>query len=386
MKKLAMGLVGPGFIAPHHIDAVRRLGYVEVVAIAGSSEESAREKAEQLGVGRSYGGFQELIADPQIDVLHNTTPSHLHFTVTTAAIAAGKHVISDKPLALELEDCRKLRDAAEAAGVVNAVTFNYRGNPLVQQARAMVASGSIGPVVFAHGHYLQDWMTDDRVFSWRYDPKKGGASSALADIGSHWCDLAEQISGSRITAVLADMTTVVKTRYTTGTSGESFGEKKEGKLHPVEISGEDLATVLLHFGNGTRGCLTVGQVLPGHKNDLQLEVNGRTGSLRWNQERQNELWIGRYNQPNAILPKDPSLMLPEARSYAHLPGGHQEAWSDAFFNVISDIYSWIRAGGPSAPKPATLCTFADATHISCVIDAMLQSHSRGGVWQQVSYE
>ena len=379
-----MGLVGPGFIAAHHIDAVRRLGNVDVIAIAGSSAESAATKAALLGVGRSYGSYQELLADPDVDVVHNTTPSYLHHEVTMAAITAGKHIVSDKPLALDPDQCRQLRDAADAAGVVNAVTFNYRGNPLVQQMRAMIADDSIGKPVFVHGQYLQDWLTDEAAYSWRLDAKKGGASSALADIGSHWCDLAEHVCGSPVTSVLADLATIIPTRYASGSSAEAFAGRAEGERHPVSVRSEDLASVLLRFANGARGTLTVGQVLPGHKNDLQLEVNGRTGSLKWLQERQNELWIGRYDRPNALLLKDPALLLPAARAYAHLPGGHQEGWPDAFFNVIRDIYRTIEADGVLTPQAGTLCTFADATHVACIIDAMLRSHAGGGLWTEVA--
>jgi predicted dehydrogenase len=379
VKRIGMGLIGPGFIAPHHIDAVRRLGYVDVVAISGSSAAAAEQKAKLFDVDRSYGTYQELIADPGITVIHNTTPSYLHFPISMAVIEAGKHIISDKPLAITAAEGAKLRDAAAAAGVVNAVTFNYRGNPLVQQARLMAARDEIGKVVFIHGQYLQDWMTDPNVYSWRSDPVKGGPSSALADIGSHWCDLAEHLSGARITAVLADLTTVVKTRFSAGGSAEAFSHKTTAERTPVEVHGEDLASVLVRFDNGAKGCLSVGQVLPGHKNGLQIELNGRTGSLRWNQERQNELWIGRHDQPNSVMGKDPALMLAEATQYAHLPAGHQESWSDAFRNVIGDVYDWVRTGR----KPATVCTFADAHRTCRIIEAMLKSHEAGGVWQPI---
>ena len=379
MKKIGMGLIGPGFIAPHHIDAVRRLGFVDVVAIAGSSSASAEQKAKLLNVGRSYGCYQDLIADPDITVVHNTTPSYLHFPISLAVIEAGKHIISDKPLAISAKEGAKLRDAAAAAGVVNAVTFNYRGNPLVQQARLMAEQDDIGRVFFIHGQYLQDWMTDSTVYSWRSDPAKSGPSSALADIGSHWCDLAEHMTGARITSVLADLTTVVTTRYSAGSSAEAFSNRSDAERVPVEVSGEDLASVLVRFDNGAKGCLSVGQVLPGHKNGLQIELNGRKGSLRWNQERQNELWIGRHDQPNSVMDKQPSLMLPDAASYAHLPAGHQEGWADAFRNVIGDVYEWVRTG----TKPATVCTFANAHRTCMVVEAMLKSYQMGCVWQNV---
>ena len=384
MKKIGMGLIGPGFIAAHHIDAVRRLGDVDVVAIAGSSQASADKKAQEYKVERAYGDYQSLIADPDVQVIHNTTPNHLHFPVIMAALAAGKHVISDKPLAINPEQGRTLRDAAIAAKVAHVVTFNYRGNPLVQQARSMVASGECGRLSFVHGFYLQDWMTDPNVFSWRSDPAKGGASSALGDIGSHWCDVAEHISGLKIVSVLADLTTVIPTRYSAGGSAEAFSSKSVGERTPVEVQSEDLASVLLRFENGAKGTFSVGQVLPGHKNDLQLEVNGRSLSLKWRQEEQNELWIGHHDRPNEIMAKDPSLVSPQALRYTHLPGGHQESWADAFRNLMADAYAWLRAGATPDAKPDMLPTFEDGYRSTLLIDAMLRSHAAGSVWQSVS--
>ncbi len=378
-KRIGMGLVGPGFVAAQHIEAVRRLGDVDVVAVAGSSLASAKRKAELYCVDRAYGSWAELIADSDIDVVHNTTPNHLHLPVSLAVLAAGKHLISDKPLALDSSECRQLCEAAEKAGVANAVTFNYRGNPLVQQMRAMLQEQAIGRTVFIHGYYVQDWMTDAHLYSWRSDPAKGGRISAFADIGSPWCDLAEHVTGARITAVLADLTTAVPTRYMGGGTAEAFAKSVE-RGSPMDVSGEDLATVLLRWSNGARGSLTVGQVMPGHKNDLQLEVSGRTGSLLWNQERQNELWLGSHDQPNRVLVKDPSLMLPDARRYAHLPGGHQEGWASAFSNVIADIYEWVREGGRPGAQRETVCTFAQAARTVNLVDCMIESQAHGGVW------
>jgi predicted dehydrogenase len=385
MKTIGMGLVGPGFVALHHIDAVRRLGDVEVVAIAGKSIESTRQKAALSKVDRAYGSYEELIADPDISVVHNTTPNHLHLAVSMAAFKARKHVISDKPLAINSTEGRQLRDAALAAGVAHVVTFNYRGNPLIQQARTMVSSGEAGDLSFVHGHYLQDWLADPNVYSWRSDPAKGGASSALGDIGSHWCDLAEHVSGLRIESVLADLSTVIPVRYTSGASTEAFAIDGSKVGFPVQVTSEDLGSVLLRFSNGVKGCFSVGQVLPGHKNDLLLEVNGTKLSLKWLQEYQNDLWIGQHKHSNQLLAKDPSLMLPEARHYSHLPGGHQEGWSDAFFNVIRDAYHWIREKGRPEAKPDALATFEDGYRSTCLVDAMLKSHAQGSVWQKVEY-
>lgn len=385
MKRLGMGLVGPGFVGAHHIDAVRRLGFVDVVAVAGSSEGSARAKAEALGVPKAYGSYEQLIADPAVHVVHNTTPNALHGPVILAALKHGKHVISDKPLATSAGEARRLRDAAHEAGVVHAVTFNYRGNPLVQQAREMVAGGALGPVHFVHGAYLQDWLLESTDYSWRLDPELGGPSSAVADIGSHWCDLVQHVTGQRIVEVLADLTTVIDTRFRSQAPTEAFAQASTGTREAVKISSEDLATVLVRFEGGARGNVSVGQVCAGHKNDLWFEVNGRRASLAWQQERQNELWIGRRDAANATLAKDPALLGPSARAYTHLPGGHQEAWSDAFCNVMRDIYTFIAEGKkPGDPRPPAFATFDDGYDAACVVDAILESHRRGAVWTKVA--
>ncbi len=321
------------------------------MALAGSSRESAQRRATEWNIGRAYGDYRELIADPDVDVVHNTTPNHLHLEVSLAALAARKHVISDKPLSDSAQHSRTLWEAARRAGVAHVVTFNYRGNPLVQEARAMVGRGELGPLCYVHGQYLQDWLVDERVYSWRLDPARGGASSALRDIGSHWCDLAEHVTGLRIEAVLADLGTVVTEREVSRAAGGTFSRasgrrRRTARVQPrrVRIKSEDLATVLLRFRGGAKGCVAIGQVLPGHKNDLQLEVCGRKASVRWLQERQNELWVGRFGQPSLLIGKDPSILSADAAPYAHLPAGHQEAWADAFRNVIADAYQWIREG------------------------------------------
>src|SRR5437899_359476 len=230
-----MGLVGPGFVGAHHIDAGRRLGFVDVVAIAASSDASARRKADALGVPKAYGSYEALVADPAVHVIHNTTPNYLHGPVITAALAKRKHVISDKPLATTADEARRLWKAADDARVVHAVTFNYRGNPMVQQARAMIAAGEIGDVHFVHGAYLQDWLLEPTDFSWRLEPEKGGLSPAVADIGSHWCDLVQHVVGRRIDAVLADLTTVIPTRLKPGASTEAFSRGTDEARERVSI-------------------------------------------------------------------------------------------------------------------------------------------------------
>jgi predicted dehydrogenase len=382
-----MGIVGAGFVGPHHLDAVRRLGYVDVLAIAGSSRASAEKKAEQLYVPRAYGSYEELLNDPDIQVIHNATPNYLHFPVNMAAIAKGKHVVSDKPLAMTAAEAKQLLDAANKAGIVHAVTFNYRGNPLVQQARHMIATGEIGKPTFVHGHYLQDWLLHDTDYSWRLEPDKGGASSALGDIGSHWCDLAQHMTSLRITDVLADISTVIPKRKRPRGSREAFAAASSHESYEeVDIKVEDLASVLIRFDNGAKGSFSVGQVCAGHKNDLVVEVCGAKTSLKWQQEHQNYLWIGRRDEASEVLPKDPSLLAEPALRYVHLPGGHQEAWADAFANLMRDIYGFIAAGkSPRDPHPPAFATFEDGYRANVIVEAILESARAGSVWTKVKY-
>jgi predicted dehydrogenase len=383
MRRIGMGLVGPGFVGAHHIDAVRRLGFVDVVAVAAGSAQSAESKARALGVPKAYASYEALAADPDVDVVHVTTPNALHGAVIDAALAARKHVVCDKPLATSAGEARRLRDAARAAGVVHAVTFNYRGNPMVLQARAMVAAGEVGPVHLIHGVYLQDWLLEDTDYSWRLDPAQG-QSSAMADIGSHWCDLAQHISGQRIEAVLARLATVVSSRIKPAQSVQAFASGGDTGTR-VPITSEDLATVLLRFSGGAAGVVTVGQVCAGHKNDLRLELCGRAGSIRWAQEAQNELWIGARRKGNTVLAKDPSLVAPDVARYTRLPGGHQEGWADAFLNVMRDIYAAIADPDARATAlPPTVATFDDGLQSACLVDAVLASHRAGGVWTEVA--
>jgi predicted dehydrogenase len=377
-----MGIVGAGFVGPHHIDAVRRLGFVDIVAVAGSNDESGKRKAEQLGARKGYGSYEALINDPDVSVVHVATPNHLHYAVISAALAKGKHVVSDKPLAATAAESRKLVDEAKRTKVIAAVTFNYRGNPLVQQARHAIAKGDIGKPTFLHGYYLQDWLIKDTDYSWRLDPAKGGASSALGDIGSHWCDLAQHMTGLRITHVLGDVTTVIPQRKKPRVAREAFQTGAgAADLESVDIRVDDLASVLVRFDNGAKGTFTAGQVCAGHKNDLVLEVCGSQSSILWRQEQQNELWIGHRDTANQILQKDPSLLDAETRGYAHLPGGHQEAWADAFCNLMRDIYGCITDG----KRPEIFATFEDGYRSNCIVEAILASAKQGGVWTKVEY-
>jgi predicted dehydrogenase len=388
MEPVRWGVISTARIGTEKVlPGMKQSPLVELRAIASRSLDTARAAAAELGIPKAYGSYEELLADPDVQVVHNATPNYLHYPINAAAIAKGKHVVSDKPLAMTAAEAKKLLDAANQAGIVHAVTFNYRGNPLVQEARLKIARGDIGKPHFLVGWYLQDWLIKDTDYSWRLEPDKGGASSALGDIGSHWCDLAQHISGLRITHVLGDITTTIPKRKKPRGSREAFQTAGTNEAFDlVDIQVEDLASVLVRFDNGAKGSFSVGQVCAGHKNDLLLEICGAGGSIRWLQEHQNELWLGYRDKANEILQKDPSLLDAEAGGYAHLPGGHQEAWADAFCNVMRDIYAFIAAGKkPSGPHPPAFATFEDGYRANCIVEAIMQSAKQGSVWTKVAY-
>ena len=388
MKPIRYGIVGVGFVGPHHVEAVRRLGFVEIVAVADATLEIARRKADQLRVPRAYGSYEQLVADPDIDVVDIATPTWLHHPVAVAAIAKGKHVIVDKPMAVTSAQAREMRDAARTAGVVNAVTFNYRYHPMVQQARLMIARGDIGAVRFVHGQYLQEWLLYETDFSWRLEPDKAGAACVIGDAGAHWYDLAQHLTGQRIVSVLADLNTAIKVRKKPlGQWREAFAADSGGKTEDFPVQVDDLSSLLVRFDNGAVGNFFASQVCAGHKNDLRIEINGSKESLAWVQERPEELWLGRRGAPNCTLLKEPETLAPEARQYAALPGGHGEGWPDAFKNLMRNVLAFIAEGrDPATADGVQFARFEEGYRVDCIIDAILKSHRAGSRWVDVDYE
>ena len=375
-------IIGTGFIGPAHVEAVRRLGTVDIVAVAERSQDLAEAKAKELSIPTAYGDYHELLANSAIEVVHNCTPNHIHFEVNKAILAAGKHVISEKPLAMNSGESRELVRLAKESGLVNAINFNYRFMPLVQQARLMCQKGDIGRVFALHGSYLQDWLLEETDWNWRLVPELSGTSRAIADIGSHWCDIVQFITGLKIKRVMADLVTIHPVRKRPKVEVETYSGKiiKPEDLEDVEIGTEDYASVLLEFDNGAHGVMTVNQCAAGRKNRLSFEIDGSKAALSWDQERPNELWIGRRSGPNEVMLKDASLMYPEAREYAHYPGGHNEAWPDGPKNLFRNVYGYIagtRSGGDFS-------TFEDGHNEIAICEAMLAS-SQQKRWVDVEY-
>lgn len=376
MRKIRVGIVGFGFIGPHHLDAMRRLGYAEIVALATTSMETAGAKAAAHHVPRAYGNWRDLIADPDVEVVDIATPTSTHCPIALAAIAAGKHVIVDKPLALSSAEAQKMYAAASDRGVFHAVTFSIRYNVMLQQLRAMIRKGELGEVRYIHGHYLQEWLLDPRDHNWRVEPSVAGNLAMVADAGAHWYDLAQHLTKDRITRVSANLTRFIPQRQKV--------VPNEG-VFTINVEVPDLGIILFEFENGARANFSTGAIFAGHKNDLSIEVNGANASARWQQEQPDVLWVGHRHQPNSSFHKDPGLLSPDAATLSRLPGGHYEAWSDAFRNLMDRILSAIASGKPPGEfTEDDFPTFATGAAITRLCDAIAQSAQSGGVWTNVA--
>jgi predicted dehydrogenase len=377
-RPLGVGIAGTGFIGPAHLEALRR-NNVNVIGLAESSAELAEEKASQLGLPKGYPSYEAMLDDPAIDVVHLATPNYLHHPQAKAALLAGKHVICEKPLAMNSQQSGELVRLAKETGKVNAVNFNIRFYPLAQQARHMVRSGELGDLFILQGSYLQDWLLFPTDWNWRLEPDLGGTLRAVGDIGSHWLDLLTFITGLKVKEVYADFKTFHPVRKKPTRPLETY----TGKILTPEdyidqpIKTEDYATILLHYENGVRGVLTVSQVSSGRKNRLFYEISGSQSSLSWDSERPNELWVGHRTQPNQTLMKDPSLLATDVRELASYPGGHNEGFPDTFKQMHRKVYAYIQAGDFS--QQPDFPTFEDG-HYEMLLCEAIERSARDQKW------
>ncbi len=382
MRRIAdvhAAVIGTGFIGTVHVEQLRRIG-VQVTGVLGSTAERGRARAEALGVPRAYPSLEALLDDPAVDVVHVTSPNHLHVPQTRAILAAGRHVVCEKPLALTAAESAELVDLAATSGLVNAVNFNIRFYPLHQHVREVVADGAIGDVRLVTGHYFQDWLLLDTDWNWRLEPDKGGALRAVGDIGSHWLDLVMFLTGQPVVAVMADLATFVPLRAQPRGPVESFSTERSSDTVERDMTTEDVACILLRFANGARGSVAVSQVSAGRKNSLQWEIDGSTASAAWDSETPDHLWLGHRDRPNEILLRNPALMGSAGRAAAALPGGHVEGFADTFGALFRAIYADVLAGRPAERPP--YATFADGHEEVLVGDAIAES-ARLGHWVDV---
>jgi predicted dehydrogenase len=380
MHRLRTAVFGTGFVGRVHLEAICRLGFVKVVAIGEADVEKGHKLGQEFAVESDETDYRKILQDPKLDAVHICTPNALHFPMAKAALEAGKHVVCEKPLAVSVDEAKELVALAEAKGLRNCTNHNLRYYPMVQQMRRMREAGDLGDILVVQGTYSQDWLLYDTDWNWRIDSKENGPSRCMADIGSHFCDMAEHVTGQRITALCADLQTFHKTRKRPKGPIETFAGKTLTPDDYVEvpIDTEDFGAVVFRMGNRTRGAFTASQVAAGCKNRLSIEVYGSKQSVAWSQERPDELWIGNRNSSNQIILKDPSLLKEGARSYADLPGGHSEGYDDSMKQVFRRFYQSIENPGAAAEYPQ----FVDGLRQMTVLQSELESTAKQG-WVEV---
>lgn len=377
-SEVAAAVIGTGFIGTVHVHSLRRLG-VQVRGVLGSSAERGAERAANIGVAHAYASLDDLLADDAVDVVHVTTPNYAHYPQVKAIIAAGKHVVCEKPLAMTSEQSAEMVKLASASGKICAVCYNIRFYPLNQQAHGMVQSGELGDVRFVSGHYHQDWLAKDTDWNWRLQSEVGGALRSVGDIGTHWVDLTSFIAGIKVQAVMAELVTFLPERQRPTGPVETFASGG-GVTEPVAIDTDDASMIMLRYENGSRGVMSTSQVNVGRKNSLQWDIAGSVSSAAWDSETPDHLFIGHRDAPNQTLMRDFTLMNPVGTAAAMLPPGHVEGFADSFFNFFRAVYSDVARGARGANS--TWATFEDGHHEMLFCDAVLKS-SREGRWVEL---
>jgi len=375
MKRLGVAVVGAGFIGPVHVEGLRRAGQ-NVVGILGVDQQESDNAAAQLGLPKAYTSFDEILADDKIQSVHIATPNRLHYEMASRALNSGKHVLCEKPLAMNSQESAELVKLASEVNLAAGVNYNIRFYPLCQEAAQRRRDGDFGNVYHVTGSYVQDWLFHETDFNWRVLAEEGGDLRAVADIGTHWLDLIHAISGLEVEALCADLLTVFPVRKRPRGEVETFSGKSAPPVavEPIDVTTEDYGCIMLKFVGGARGCLHVSQVNAGRKNCLRFEIAGSKKALAWNSEAPNELRIGHRDQPNESLVRDPALVGDAARQYITYPGGHNEGFPDTFKQLFRAFYGYIDAGDFSAPP--TFPTFADGHREIVLCEAILNSHKQ----------
>lgn len=376
MRKIRTAVIGAGFMGKVHSEGIRRLGNVEIAAVAGISDAEAKRFGDSIGVEKTTSDYMTIVNDPSIEAVHVCTPNALHYPVSKAAMLGGKHVLCEKPLAMSAAEARDMVKVAAEKGVVNCVNHNLRYYPVLQHVRRIIEAGELGDILVVQGTYSQDWLLYDTDYNWRLDRKDNGPLRVMGDIGSHWMDMIQHLTGLPITRLCADLATFHTTRKRPKVAIETFAGKtlSPDDYEEVPIDTDDFGAVLVHLGKRARGAFTVSQVSAGCKNRFQVEIFGTKKGVQWNQERPDELWMGNRNSPNQLIIKDPSLLNKEAATFADLPGGHSEGYDDAHKQVYRRFYR--RIADPSAVIDYP--TFADGQRGMELLEKVLESVDRKG--------
>ena len=370
MKTIRTAILGTGFMGRVHLEAVQRVESVEAAAIFGRNDDATARLAAAFSVPKATSDYRELFRDATIDAVDICTPNAQHFAMAKEALEAGKHVLCEKPLTTTVAEAEELVALAARTKLRNCVCHNLRYYPQVQQMRALREGGELGEILVVQGTYSQDWLLYDTDWNWRVDAKAAGASRAMADIGSHFFDMAEHVTGLRVSSLCADLQTFHKTRKQPKGSVETFANKMMRPEDYVEtpVETEDFGAVIFRMGDRTRGAMTASQVSAGRKNGLSIEIYGTKASVAWNQERPDELWVGHRDSGNSIFVKDPSLLTGKARGYADLPGGHSEGYDDTFKQVFRRFYASI-----GAADTIEYPQFVDGLRQMVILDSVLAS-------------
>jgi predicted dehydrogenase len=374
VKKIKTAIIGTGFMGKVHTENVRRLPGVEVAAVVGSRPETARKFAEANHIPIATADLNEVLSNKEIAAVHVCTPNVDHFPQSKAAIEAGKAVLCEKPMTMSVDEARQLVQLAKDRNAVNAVQHNLRYYPVLQQVRQMIAKGDLGDILIAQGTYSQDWLLYDTDWNWRIDTKENGQLRVMGDIGSHWMDMIQHLTGLSITSVCADLATFHKTRKRPKGSVETFTGKKAqaDDTEEFKVDSDDFAAVLIHLGDRARGAYTVSQMSAGRKNRFFIEIFGTKAGVAWSQEEPDTLWIGHRNEPNQVIVKDASLFYPEAAKFADLPGGHSEGYDDSHKQVFKNFYA--RVADPSLPIDYP--TFEDGLRGMILLEKVAESASK----------
>lgn len=369
---ISAAVIGTGFIGSVHLSTLRRLG-IAVAGVLGSSAARGAERGKALGL-RSYGSLDEVLADPSVTVVHVTSPNVAHYPQVMAILAAGKHVICEKPLAMTSAQSAEMLAAARASGKVAAVCYNTRFYPLNQHAHGMMAAGELGDLRLITGQFHQDWLAKETDWNWRLEADEGGPLRSVSDIGTHWVDLTSFITGKRVVSVMAELATFIPERQKPLGPVETFSAT-QGATETRAVATDDAATILLRYDGGGRGVLTTSQISHGRKGLLAWDISGSKASAAWSAENPETLWIGHRDAPNQMLLRDPSLMNPVGAAATALPGGHPEGFADTWAAFFRQVYADVARGGRG--PGSTWATFEDGHREMLFCDAVLESAARG---------
>jgi predicted dehydrogenase len=384
---IKVGIVGLGFIGPIHIENLRRLGNIDIIALAEKNKDLAESAAARLDIPKAYTEWQSLVNDPEVEVVHITCPNILHYPIARACIEAGKHIVCDKPLTLDSKEARELAVLANKKKIVNAVTFNWGFFPMVQEARVMIENGKIGKTNFIYGRYGQDWLSKTSDYNWRVEARYQGKSRAVADIGSHWIQMAQLVLNKRVISVFGDMSTFIPERKKPTVEIPTFSESKINNqdYETIQVDTEDYASIMLEFEDKVKGLLMVCQVCPGRKNRVEWEIGGSEKSLHWNSETCNDLWIGHRDRPNEVFLKDANLADAKTKEYIQYSPGCVEGYSETWKNIFAKIYNYIKTEGFKNSKVPDFPTFEEGYRIQLIVDSILKS-AESKKWVNIEFD